>query len=68
MKLQAPLSNLQMELLKLYSAGVSDEYLDEIKVLIAKFLFEKARERADAIWDSKDYTDEKINEIIKQST
>ncbi|MCP1381311.1 hypothetical protein [Runella salmonicolor] len=68
MKLQAPLSNLQMELLKLYSAGVSDEHLNEIKVLIAKYLFEKARERADAIWDNKNYSDEKINELLKPNT
>jgi hypothetical protein len=68
MKLQAPLSNLQMELLKLYSAGVSDDHLNEIKVLIAKYLFEKARERADAIWDNKNYSDEKINELLKPNT
>lgn len=63
-KVKAPLSNMQMELLKLYSAGVPDEYLDDIKILVAKFLFAKARAKADKIWDEKNYTDEIINGLI----
>lgn len=62
----APLSNLQVEFLKLYSAGVADEYLEDIKILIARFLFAKARAKADKIWDEKKYTDEIINDLIKQ--
>ena len=50
-----------MELLKLYSAGIPDEHLEDLKILIAKFLFEKARAKADKIWDKKKYTDEIIN-------
>jgi hypothetical protein len=65
MKAQAPLSNLQIELLKMYSSGVSDEYLKDIKLMIAKYLFSKAQERADNIWDSKKYSDEIINQIIQ---
>ena len=66
MKAQAPLSNLQIELLKMYSSGVSDEYLKDIKLMIAKYLFSKAQERADNIWDSKKYSDEIINQIIQE--
>ncbi|MFM9952103.1 MAG: hypothetical protein ACKV1O_29500 [Saprospiraceae bacterium] len=50
-----PLSNIQMELLKLYAAGVSDEYLPEIKEMIARFLLEKAREEAGKVWMEKGY-------------
>jgi hypothetical protein len=64
MKTQAPLSNLQIELLKMYSSGISDEYLNDIKTLIAKYLFKKAQNRADAIWDNKAYSDEIVNQII----
>jgi DNA-binding MltR family transcriptional regulator len=62
----APLSNLQIEFLKLYSAGVADEHLEDIKILIARFLFAKARAKADKIWDEKKYTDEIINDLIQQ--
>mgnify|MGYP006990013758 CR=1 FL=1 len=65
-KRTAPLSNLQLELLKLYSAGVPDKYLEDLKILIARFLFAKARAKADKIWDEKKYTDELLNELLKR--
>ncbi|TAK41811.1 MAG: hypothetical protein EPO28_08165 [Saprospiraceae bacterium] len=61
---QPPLSNMQVELLKLYSAGVPDEYLADIKRIIAKYLFEKARDRADKIWDEKGYSEETLKKWI----
>jgi hypothetical protein len=63
---KAPLSNMQVELMKLYSTGVPDEYLDDIKILVARFLFAKARTKADQIWDEKGYTDTLINELIEK--
>jgi hypothetical protein len=63
---KAPLSNMQMELMKLYSTGVPDEYLNDIRILVAKFLFAKARAKADQIWEEKGYTDELIDSLIKQ--
>lgn len=66
-KRTTPLSNMQLELLKLYSAGVPDKYLEDIKILIARFLFAKARARADKIWDEKKYNDELLTEILKRN-
>ncbi len=66
-QIQAPLSNLQVELLKLYSAGVPDEHLEGLKILIARYLFAKARAKADKIWDEKKYTDEIINTLLKEN-
>jgi hypothetical protein len=63
----APLSNMQMELLKLYSSGINDEHLKDLKILIARFLFAKARAKADKIWDEKQYSDEIINALLKQN-
>jgi hypothetical protein len=63
---KAPLSNMQVELMKLYSTGVPDEYLNDIRILVAKFLFAKARAKADQIWDDKAYTDSLINELVKK--
>lgn len=51
----APLSNLQLELLQLYAAGVPDAFLPELKNVIANYLLEKARNEADQQWDARGY-------------
>ncbi len=56
--IRPPLSNMQMELLKLYAAGVPDAYLEEIKEMIARYLLSKAREEAGKIWLEKGYNTE----------
>jgi hypothetical protein len=58
-----PLSNVQMELLKLYSTGIEDETLLELKRTIAKFFLDKMRSSADKIWDEKGYSDSQIQNI-----
>lgn len=60
-----PLSNMQMELLKLYSTGVPDAYLAEIKEMIARFLLAKAREEAGKVWQEKKYSDETVDQWLK---
>ena len=59
-----PLSNIQVELLKLFSADIPDKHLSELKIMIARFLLDKARDKADVIWHEKDYTDEKLQQIL----
>lgn len=61
---QPPLSNIQIELLKLYSVGVSDEVLLELKKLMSKFLMEKMREEAGKVWLEKGYTENVINQWL----
>ena len=61
-----PLSNIQSELLKIFSANIPDTHLDELKNVIARFLLEKARDKADLIWDEKEYSDEKLKKILNQ--
>jgi len=58
-----PLSNVQAELLKLFSAEIPENHLLELKKVMAKFLLDKARDKADAAWDEKGYTDEKLQQI-----
>ena len=58
-----PLSNVQAELLKLFSTDIPETHLLELKKIMAKFLFEKARDKADVIWDEKEYTDEQLQHI-----
>jgi len=59
-----PLSNIQMELLKLYATGISDEHLKDLRIVIAKFLLEKARKKADKIWEERAYSQDTINHLL----
>jgi hypothetical protein len=64
--LNPPLSNIQAELLKLFSTDIPDKHLAELKDMIALFLMDKAREKADIVWDEKGYTDEKLQQILNR--
>lgn len=55
-----PLSNLQLELLKIYSRNVAEEDLTAIKDLIAQFFAKKATEMADKMWEEKGLTADMI--------
>ena len=59
-----PLSNVQTELLKLFTAEIPENHLLELKKIMAKFLLDKARDKADTIWDERGYTDEKLRQIL----
>jgi len=56
----APYSNLQLELLQLYAAGVPDAYLPELKTLIANYLLSKARDGADHEWGARGYDERTV--------
>lgn len=58
--IKQPFSNLQLELLKLYSSNVSEEDLQKIKEMLARFFFEKAKDAADKAWDEKGLNEEKL--------
>lgn len=66
MQVQAPLSNLQQELLKLYASNVSETDLLAIKRFLARFFAEKAIAEADKIWDEKGYTNETMKNWLNE--
>ncbi|NDC43111.1 MAG: hypothetical protein EBZ77_16445, partial [Chitinophagia bacterium] len=57
-------SNVQLELLKLFPADIPEPHLKEIKAIIARYLMEKARDKADTIWDEKGYSDEQLAQLL----
>jgi hypothetical protein len=59
-----PLSNLQVELLKLYQGGVSEEDLIAINTLIVSYFAEKTKKAADKIWLEKGYSDVLMDEWL----
>jgi hypothetical protein len=61
-----PLSNLQQELLKLYSSDIPEADLLHIKHYLAKYFAFKAIGEADQIWDEKGYTNETMNQWVNE--
>lgn len=61
------LSNIQMELLKLYSRNIPDEELLEVKKILAEYFSRKAIAEADVIWNKKNYSDEKMDNLLKSN-
>lgn len=53
-----PLSNVQLELLKLYSTNLSEEDLVELKRTLARYFAQKAIKEADKIWEEKGLSNE----------
>jgi len=62
--IQPPFTNLQMELLKLFSRQLPDKDLLAIRDLIAQYLLERTFELADSAWDTKGYTVESFQEQL----
>jgi hypothetical protein len=60
--LKPSFSNLQLELLKLYANGISDEQLTEIKWLLGKYFAEKATSGMDNLIKEKGLTPQDIVE------
>lgn len=58
-----PLSNLQREILKLYSQNITEEDLLAIRKLIARYFAEKAMDIADQVWDEKGMTQEDAHRL-----
>jgi len=55
-----PLSNMQLQLLQLYAAGVSDEDLKAIQRMLARYFADKASKGAQEVWEEKGYTTEQL--------
>lgn len=60
------LSNLQQELIKLYSADIKEEDLLHIKKYLASYFANKAIDEADAIWMQKGYTNDTMNQWLNE--
>jgi hypothetical protein len=62
----APLSNVQLELLKLFSTNVNTEELIELKTVLANFYAEKAILKSNQIWDEKEFSDELMDNWLNK--
>ena len=62
----APSSNIQQELLKLYSSVIYEADLLHIKKYLARYFADKAIKKADEIWEAKKYTNETMKQWLNE--
>jgi hypothetical protein len=65
--LNTPLSNLQLELLKIFSHNLSEKEIKEVRTLLLDYFSKKAISEADQVWDKENWNDEKIQSILNDS-
>ena len=51
--LDKPLTNLQLELLKLYSMELSEEQLKDVQRLLANYFAKQASDEMDRLWEER---------------
>ena len=62
MTAQKKLTNLQLELLKVFSHELPEEQLLEIRQLLAKYFAQKVDEEMDSLWEERGWTEETMRE------
>lgn len=67
-ELSLPLSNVQLELLKLYSTDLSEDDLKELKSLLAHFYAKKSIKLANQVWDEKGLSDEDMDKLLNDTS
>ena len=66
--LNYPLSNVQLELLKLFSTNLDDKDIIELKDLLSGFYADKAIAKADLIWDEEKLDDELMDKWLNKKS
>lgn len=67
-ELKFPLSNIQVELMKLYSTNLSEKDFEELKTVLSKFYADKAIAGANEIWDKLGLTDADMENWLNEKT
>jgi hypothetical protein len=65
--LNYPLSNTQVELMKLFSTNLTETELIELKELLSAFYAKKAINQADSVWMEKGLSNEDMDNWLKNS-
>lgn len=62
---QPGLTNMQLELLKVFRYSLPDSQLLEIRDLLARYFAEKASDEMDRLWDENGWTNETMKSWLK---
>ena len=60
------LTNVQVELIKMFNRQVPEEQLLEIKNLLAKYFAEVATREMDKLWVENDWSDDTMEEWLEE--
>lgn len=60
------LTNLQLELIKLFNYNLSQSQLLEVKELLSKYFADKATNEMDKIWEAKGLTNETMDSWLNE--
>lgn len=63
---QQSLTNLQLELLKVFSRPVSDDEVKSIQKMLSNYFAEKAMDLADNAWDKNGWTANDSNTFMNE--
>jgi len=63
--IETPLTNLQIELLKLFDLNLNEEELLEVRALLAKHFANRASDEMDALWQEKGWTADTMQDWLK---
>lgn len=62
-----PFSNVQVELLKMYSTNMTEPELKELKDLLAQFYARKSIEFANKAWEDKKLTNDQMDKWLDEA-
>lgn len=60
-----PLTNLQLELMKLFSLNLSDEELYDVRQILSNYFADKASNEMDRLWDENNWSDETMDNWLE---
>ncbi len=63
-----PLSNMQMELLRLYSLPLTTADLLEVKRVLARHFAEKLTDHVDSLWQERGWTGDMMDEWLNDES
>ncbi len=60
-----PLTNLQLEILKVYNVELPEEQLLEVRDLLARYFADKASDEMDRLWEEKNWSNDTMRKWLK---
>jgi hypothetical protein len=61
------LTNMQMELIKMFNYNLPEKQLLEIKQILVKYFADKVSDQADLLWKENNWTNDTMNSLLNES-
>ncbi len=63
--LKQPFTNVQLELLKIFSHNLPENDLLDLKKILVNFFADKLINQADNVWNDEKWNDEKVDSLLQ---